>query len=651
MVGGGPELGRAHIDVEYDVDEDALEAPIRRAAARAGRESGRDFSREFDRSLVRGLSRLRGSRNDFANAIGSIAESFERNVFRTIRGTFAGIGDAVGALGQRFAQADGPIGRFGRGLERVGDRVQRLGSGGIDGLVIQLITMVGAFGLLVQVAGPVTSLLSAISANLLTLAVAVGGALAGGLLQLGPGLLALAAGATAASLGTTNLTKAQEDALDPLLQWSGEIEKIVRGQLLANIGEQAEGLTAVLSSDLNPILRDAANTMRSLGDSFVEGIQSPGFQESLSTLQVFLPGILQRLGESIGNTGAALFNMFAAASPQAQIFFENLNNVVERWNEWTQSEEGRQQIDTFLRDANRILGSIWDLIKEVSATFATFWEVGNTQGDRFIDKLAEVVRQFNRWLETEDGREALETWFRDAETIIEQVGEVLGEAGQLIDDLDSPENRKTLLLILNAFQDIFAILQTVVRWVNRVSGAIQRAAGLGGRLGEVSRRLEIIQQFARDVVNALRGVQTSGSDMIRSLTTALDGLLSWFGRVIGSVDALTFAIQRIRFPTPPSWLFSLPGFASGGIVTGPTRALVGEAGPEAIIPLDRPLSQVDPSVRGISALLQGQSGTADLSAPGAGTIIQPGAVTISTPYANPRLVALEVLDELVELGK
>ena len=31
----------------------------------------------------------------------------------------------------------------------------------------------------------------------------------------------------------------------------------------------------------------------------------------------------------------------------------------------------------------------------------------------------------------------------------------------------------------------------------------------------------------------------------------------------------------------------IPMLANGGIVTGPTLALIGEAGPEAVIPLDR----------------------------------------------------------------
>jgi phage-related minor tail protein len=36
----------------------------------------------------------------------------------------------------------------------------------------------------------------------------------------------------------------------------------------------------------------------------------------------------------------------------------------------------------------------------------------------------------------------------------------------------------------------------------------------------------------------------------------------------------------VKFP-------KIPALADGGIVTGPTLALIGEAGPEAVIPLDR----------------------------------------------------------------
>ena len=47
------------------------------------------------------------------------------------------------------------------------------------------------------------------------------------------------------------------------------------------------------------------------------------------------------------------------------------------------------------------------------------------------------------------------------------------------------------------------------------------------------------------------------------------------------------ASPNFNFTSLFSQLAGLPKFATGGIVTGPTRALIGEAGPEAVIPLNK----------------------------------------------------------------
>lgn len=91
-------------------------------------------------------------------------------------------------------------------------------------------------------------------------------------------------------------------------------------------------------------------------------------------------------------------------------------------------------------------------------------------------------------------------------------------------------------------------------------------------------------------------------------------------------------------------LSGLGWHATGGVVSGAQIVGVGEAGPEAIVPLNRPLSQVDPSVRWLSAIAQG------LSVPSSGrggATIQSGAIQVITPYSDPALVANQVLDEIV----
>lgn len=92
-------------------------------------------------------------------------------------------------------------------------------------------------------------------------------------------------------------------------------------------------------------------------------------------------------------------------------------------------------------------------------------------------------------------------------------------------------------------------------------------------------------------------------------------------------------------------------YATGGTVFGPTNALIGEAGPEAVVPLNRPLSQVDPSVRLLSAIAQGK--IPHMAAGGIGgaqsktVIFEAGAIVVQGAD-DPRRAALEVADEVAE---
>jgi len=83
------------------------------------------------------------------------------------------------------------------------------------------------------------------------------------------------------------------------------------------------------------------------------------------------------------------------------------------------------------------------------------------------------------------------------------------------------------------------------------------------------------------------------------------------------------------------------GAMAGTILRGPQVILAGEDGPEAVVPLRRSLARVDPSVRELSAFAQG------MMPGGAGVNIAQGAIQVTVPNSNPRLVAESVLDRLV----
>jgi len=68
---------------------------------------------------------------------------------------------------------------------------------------------------------------------------------------------------------------------------------------------------------------------------------------------------------------------------------------------------------------------------------------------------------------------------------------------------------------------------------------------------------------------------------IMVVTGPLGLLIGMLGKLVNLKEAFgKFNIGNIGLPR-------IPGFADGGIVTGPTLAMVGEKGPEAIIPLSQ----------------------------------------------------------------
>lgn len=180
-------------------------------------------------------------------------------------------------------------------------------------------------------------------------------------------------------------------------------------------------------------------------------------------------------------------------------------------------------------------------------------------------------------------------------------------------------------------------------------------------VADIFRVLAPVVSALTDLFNAwispLSTVFNSLADGKGILQSIKDGAVAFGKAVADAFAAVKRAISSIKWPTPPAWLSSAAGwigsrFATGGLVTGPTRALIGEAGPEMVIPLARPLSMVDPAVREVAAFAQGKLPSyASGGVVGGGVNIAAGAIQIVTPYANPARVAEEVMDSLVLAGK
>jgi len=141
--------------------------------------------------------------------------------------------------------------------------------------------------------------------------------------------------------------------------------------------------------------------------------------------------------------------------------------------------------------------------------------------------------------------------------------------------------------------------------------------------------------FVRLAINIGHGIAEHMKGVINNIIANINEFIRGFN------DFSPFDLPFLRY------------LARGGMVYGPTRAVIGEAGPEAVVPLNRPLSQVDPSVRWLSAMAQNK--TSSFARGGvAGTPgnvnIAPGAITLLSPFSDPEIVAQSLLDRIAVNG-
>jgi hypothetical protein len=146
------------------------------------------------------------------------------------------------------------------------------------------------------------------------------------------------------------------------------------------------------------------------------------------------------------------------------------------------------------------------------------------------------------------------------------------------------------------FQAVWSVASQVFQWIwdriqmvaGALSGAFRIAFGLitgyfntwWSLVSGIATKVgEIFTTLATAITGTIKGILQT---FIGAFVKALNGLISLINKAIRGFNKIPLVPN---LPTIPE--LKVPQLANGGIVTGPTLAMIGEAGPEAVIPLDR----------------------------------------------------------------
>lgn len=485
-------------------------------------------SDEAARRFNIGLGSLRGSRNDFLNFIGTLSGFLERNIGTGLASLFQNIGNGVSSLGERLSAVNGPLGAVGQGLEKFGGNINKLGAGGLDGLLVQIAALIIGLQLLVAAVGPVAAALSGMAAAATALAVGVGGALLGGILALGPGLAALAAGAGAVTIAFSDLSDAQKDVFNPLQNLFNEVRTAIQGRLFDGLGGQVDSLVNALTP-LGPFLTTLAGVFSDWVSDVVGEIGPNGpLAATFQSLGADLPGIFRTLLDLVSAVGGSLTGLFAGAGPGAQRLFEGITGVVEQFSAWVNTAAGQQAINDFMQQAVDILTLLWEIAQQVGVALGELWGGGAQQGaQQLLTLVRDLVTSFAEWLGDPANREQLLAFFRNGVLVAQGLGGVIGALVGLFRALDTDINRLIVLDLLGFITGAIGAFTQFATTTQNVLNAVGRF------VNQVIATSATVRNFASSVVasgraflTGLGGAFTSVGNFIQTLITRFLSLRS-----------------------------------------------------------------------------------------------------------------------------
>ena len=303
------------------------------------------------------------------------------------------------------------------------------------------------------------------------------------------------------------------------------------------------------NADLDKLFENVTNSAMAFGENLIPAIESALkgitklIEKALPKVLEVVPNLLKKLLPGIIETGAKMFSMI----------FEQIPTLTQTL------------IDTILGVVDQLLPQLPTLLQSVLNGIIGFF-ITITKPEN-IQKLFMAAVQF------------LMAIVQAVPQIISALIMALPELiVNIVDFLTKPEN---ILMIVAASAELF---MGIVKAVPQILGALFQAFGnLFGALWERLKGLfsDFVGKFGETIKgifkNAINGVLQFIENFLNGPIDLINGFIDTINSTFGSIGVNIGKVGRI----------SLPRLAQGGITTGPTTALIGEAGKEAVIPLER----------------------------------------------------------------
>ncbi len=459
----------------------------------------------------------------------------------------------------------------------------------------------------------------------LDMSVALGTDMKTSAMQLGKALNDPVAGMTKLTKSGVTFTDAQKEQVKAMVEAGDTMgaQKIILAELNKEFGGSAEAVGKTLPGQIS-ILKESFNNFAGMlvgklvpyVERAMAALQEnwPQIQAALSTAWTIIQPILAALGEAFKAVGQIIVGVvglirdnWGTIGPIVQLVADSIKltfdliagilrtiaallrgDWAQAWEEFknvisTAVDLIKSRIELALLPLKMVLEALWNGIKTAAETA---WNALKTVILGVVDgiksSLTEKWNAIKTAVETAVNllKTALETAWNAIKTVVETAsGGVKTAVNAVKTAFDAAKSAGSALagFFEGAWDKATSAAKTAA---SVVSGGVDAVKGaFDGAKGAVTSLVGYLEGPMKTAFNAAKGVVDAFAGPFNAVKGAIEG-------VIGAVERLIGALGRIKVPDIhlPN-LPGIPGLASGGVVSRPTLALIGEGrGREIVAP-------------------------------------------------------------------
>lgn len=412
-------------------------------------------------------------------------------------------------------------------------------------------------------------------------------------------------------------------ALEPLLPIFEELAGIIGGSLAVALGPLVPLLTSLVAA-------------------FAEGLQP----------------ILPQIGEAMGILATAVATLLEALQPLMPVIAEIAVELLQAFADilLILAPYIDDLVAALIPLIDAIAEHLLPILPELLESFRELLPILEPLAAFLVGALVVAIAIVTEAINTLSGAvQAMSDWFRDAPAPIQVIvdlftGDFASAAGTTIGLVNRISGAVSAVIgWFRSWDDPIGTIAALLRgnFASALDGAGVDISGLIGWIRDAIGWLQDISGVFRSAGTAVNPFVTGIGrviDAIEGIAGAIRGAIGWIEDLIGAIGRIPSLPDLGGFDVP-----FIPGLAAGGLVRGEAVRRVGEGGRlEAVVPLERPLELVDPSVRWMAELLRGEgTGLAAGGIAGGATTIMPGAIQLVYAGRDPERAAESFLDGLV----